>query len=113
MSYIQGSELMCLCSPHITGGIIDCTKTIILHLTLVNMGLVFVITPQKYGKPCFRAEFRGPPSHPPWHSHPFVAAYSIAQAGTKHLLVALSPDPALTIVVGGSSICAADRKIAV
>ena len=68
---------------------------------------------QKYGKPCFRAEFRGPPSHPPWHSHPFVAAYSIAQAGTKHLLVALSPDPALTIVVGGSSICAAGRKIAV
>ena len=82
---------MCLCSPHITyqiefianmSGIIDWTKTIVLRLTLVNMGLVFVITPQKYVKPCFRAEFRGPPSHPPWHSHPFVAAYSIAQAGT-------------------------------
>lgn len=38
---------------------------------------------------------------------PLLTAHSVAQTGTEHLLAALAPEPALSVVVGGSRVCAA------
>ena len=38
---------------------------------------------------------------------PLLTADSVAQTGTEHLLVALASEPALSVIVGGSRVCAA------